>query len=114
MLMLFTYKLKFIGVSKRTIKKPGSCSCFTSVNMLIAPLSQNLHDHCQWKYACKALDHCGRDAVLILGKHKECSVKRKKHLTHVKCFFPGGDEEDRTLDLTDANRTLSQLSYAPI
>ena len=29
-------------------------------------------------------------------------------------FFVGGDEEDRTLDLTDANRTLSQLSYAPI
>ena len=29
----------------------------------------------------------------------------------VSCF--GGDEEDRTLDLTDANRTLSQLSYAP-
>ena len=28
-------------------------------------------------------------------------------------FFNGGDEEDRTLDLTDANRTLSQLSYAP-
>ena len=28
------------------------------------------------------------------------------------CF--GGDEEDRTLDLTDANRTLSQLSYAPM
>ena len=25
----------------------------------------------------------------------------------------GGDEGDRTLDLTDANRTLSQLSYAP-
>ena len=25
----------------------------------------------------------------------------------------GGDEEDRTLDLTDANCTLSQLSYAP-
>ena len=25
----------------------------------------------------------------------------------------GGDEEDRTLDLTDANRTLSQLSYGP-
>ena len=25
----------------------------------------------------------------------------------------GGDEEDRTLDLTDANRTLSQLSYRP-
>ena len=29
-------------------------------------------------------------------------------------FLPGGDEEDRTLDLTDANRTLSQLSYKPI
>lgn len=28
-------------------------------------------------------------------------------------FRFGGDEEDRTLDLTDANRTLSQLSYAP-
>ena len=27
--------------------------------------------------------------------------------------YNGGDEEDRTLDLTDANRTLSQLSYAP-
>ena len=25
----------------------------------------------------------------------------------------GGHEGDRTLDLTDANRTLSQLSYAP-
>ena len=30
----------------------------------------------------------------------------------MRIFF-GGDEEDRTLDLTDANRTLSQLSYAP-
>ena len=28
--------------------------------------------------------------------------------------FYGGDGGDRTLDLTDANRTLSQLSYAPI
>lgn len=27
--------------------------------------------------------------------------------------FNGGGEEDRTLGLTDANRTLSQLSYAP-
>ena len=26
----------------------------------------------------------------------------------------GGPEEVRTLDLTDANRTLSQLSYGPI
>ena len=28
-------------------------------------------------------------------------------------LFDGGDEEVRTLDLTDANRTLSQLSYIP-
>ena len=28
-------------------------------------------------------------------------------------FFRGGDGGIRTLDLTDANRTLSQLSYAP-
>ena len=27
--------------------------------------------------------------------------------------FYGGDGGIRTLDLTDANRTLSQLSYAP-
>ena len=32
----------------------------------------------------------------------------------VSGLFHGGDEEDRTLDLTDANRTLSQLSYAPM
>ena len=29
-------------------------------------------------------------------------------------FFVGGLEGDRTLDLTDANRTLSQLSYEPL
>ena len=28
-------------------------------------------------------------------------------------LFRGGDGGIRTLDLTDANRTLSQLSYAP-
>ena len=28
-------------------------------------------------------------------------------------LFHGGDGGIRTLDLTDANRTLSQLSYAP-
>ena len=39
-----------------------------------------------------------------------------EHIGKPKEFVPvcfGGDEEDRTLDLTDANRTLSQLSYAP-
>ena len=29
-------------------------------------------------------------------------------------LFSGGDGGIRTLDLTDANRTLSQLSYAPV
>ena len=29
-------------------------------------------------------------------------------------FLFGGLEGDRTLDLTDANRTLSQLSYKPV
>ena len=36
------------------------------------------------------------------GTHRICGVS----------LF-GGDGEDRTPDLTDANRTLSQLSYAP-
>ena len=45
----------------------------------------------------------------------KCSKSYEK--TTKSCDFvvlSGGDEEDRTLDLTDANRTLSQLSYAPI
>ena len=33
--------------------------------------------------------------------------------TSFEVLFSGGDEGDRTLDLTNANRTLSQLSYAP-
>ena len=43
------------------------------------------------------------------------SVPQKKQARHRKsgALLVGGDEEDRTLDLTDANRTLSQLSYAP-
>ncbi len=36
---------------------------------------------------------------------------QKKHAE--ACFFRGGPEEIRTLDLSDANRTLSQLSYRP-
>ena len=40
--------------------------------------------------------------------------RNQKRSTVFRQFFLfGGDEEDRTLDLTDANRTLSQLSYAP-
>lgn len=40
-------------------------------------------------------------------------IKKERH-DFCRVFLFGGDEEDRTLDLTDANRTLSQLSYAPI
>ena len=29
------------------------------------------------------------------------------------CFYCGGDEGDRTLDLSVANAALSQLSYIP-
>ncbi len=57
----------------------------------------------------------------ILRKEKNPKQKKiKKHkakrqLSNENCrFLYGGDEEDRTLDLTDANRTLSQLSYAPM
>ena len=39
--------------------------------------------------------------------------QKEKQITKKVICFSGGDEEDRTLDLTDANRTLSQLSYAP-
>ena len=61
---------------------------------------------------------------------KICASAKPKHFFEMREFDPigysekgthrksgvslfGGDEEDRTLDLTDANRTLSQLSYAP-
>ena len=46
----------------------------------------------------------------------KCAAAHSIVKTHFKkkWVFNGGDEEDRTLDLTDANRTLSQLSYAPV
>ena len=43
-----------------------------------------------------------------------CGQLNRKTLEKSRVFQYGGDEEIRTLDLTDANRTLSQLSYAPI
>ena len=44
---------------------------------------------------------------MILDKKKEVS-------NFGNLFLFGGHEGDRTLGLTDANRTLSQLSYTPI
>ncbi len=38
---------------------------------------------------------------------------KKKHHPMGGAFLYGGLEGDRTLDLSDANRTLSQLSYEP-
>ena len=37
----------------------------------------------------------------------------KKGKSETRLPIIGGDGGIRTLDLTDANRTLSQLSYAP-
>ena len=42
-------------------------------------------------------------------------ISNNKHdgsVSKPSCLF-GGPEETRTLDLSDANRTLSQLSYRP-
>ena len=50
------------------------------------------------------------------GLYSNGGAKRKTSelWERLGCMCYGGDEEDRTLDLTDANRTLSQLSYAPM
>ena len=45
--------------------------------------------------------------------HKTEVLYPTKHSCCQRQLAAGGDEEDRTLDLTDANRTLSQLSYTP-
>lgn len=52
---------------------------------------------CSWNTLIKKQTCCGKPASVLPGP--------KGH---------GGDEEDWTLDLTDANRTLSQLSYVPM
>ncbi len=51
---------------------------------------------------------------LPLGRSGQSPRSPKKNTTRWVVFFFGGLEGDRTLDLTDANRTLSQLSYEPI
>ena len=40
-------------------------------------------------------------------------IKKTKQTVTDTLRFYGGPEEIRTLDLSDANRTLSQLSYRP-
>ena len=58
------------------------------------------------------LQNCGKRLVHTLLNFPKKSQKNRETIGFT--VFSGGDEEDRTLDLTDANRTLSQLSYAPI
>ena len=41
-------------------------------------------------------------------------MKKVPFVYRQKGLFLGGPDRDRTGDLTDANRTLSQLSYGPI
>ena len=53
--------------------------------------------------------------IRIIPQRCVFSTKLKTSLVLVdkRGFFVGGPEETRTLDLSDANRTLSQLSYRP-
>ncbi len=53
--------------------------------------------------------------ALMIGQEKTNTPSIITMVTVVFVWLPfGGDEGIRTLDLSDANRTLSQLSYAPI
>lgn len=42
-----------------------------------------------------------------------CMSSKYSNQLSYALLFRGGDEEDRTPDLTDANRTRSQLRYGP-
>ena len=64
--------------------------------------------------------------MLIIAYHENLDQTRQKRAKgyfstiikypakHMVLRDGGGPEETRTLDLSDANRTLSQLSYRPI
>ena len=58
--------------------------------------------------------HSARASQIAPGAERAKRAKPKKKDTLRGVFLFGGLEGDRTLDLTDANRTLSQLSYEPI
>ncbi len=51
-------------------------------------------------------------AVKFIKYHNFC-IKERYLSGRQIAFFRGGPEEIRTLDLTDANRALYQLSYKP-
>ena len=50
------------------------------------------------------------DGHCVRNRNKKVHEKGKNNLFHEL----GGPNRDRTDDLTDANRTLSQLSYGPL
>ena len=58
---------------------------------------------------------CRKFVVSTVFASKEQTSKRL-NLLRLRCLYNnfGGDGEDRTPDLCNANATLSQLSYAPI
>ena len=64
---------------------------------------------------CGILVVKGKNTVMTDGVSTDKVKKKTKNPNFFSSDFAGngGDEGDRTLDLTDANRTLSQLSYAP-
>ena len=55
-----------------------------------------------------------RFVKLILSQYSPSNKKKSTIILSKLPWTFGGPEEDRTLDLTDANRTLSQLSYGPV
>ena len=64
---------------------------------------------------CGILVVKGKNTAMTGGVSTDKVKKKAKNPNYFSSDFAesGGDEGDRTLDLTDANRTLSQLSYAP-
>ena len=64
---------------------------------------------------CGILVVKGKNTAMTGGVFADKVKKKEQNPNFYSSDFAesGGDEGDRTLDLTDANRTLSQLSYAP-
>ena len=65
---------------------------------------------------CGILVVKGKNTAMTGGVSTDKVKKKAQNPNYFSSDFAesGGDEGDRTLDLTDANRTLSQLSYAPM
>ena len=64
--------------------------------------------------ACITDNVCITHAVHIVFRKERITQRSLICQVDKSGFFVGGPNRDRTDDLTDANRTLSQLSYRPI